>query len=107
MKFFFIVIMTLMGAMGKKNIKKAASSGEIRKIILNKFLYIGGIVYVLSALINIVILKYLDYSVVLPLTSLTYIWTMVFSYFLLKENISIKKIAGVALIIVGAILVAY
>ena len=92
MKFFFIVIMTLMGAMGSLFLKRAASSGEIRKIILNKFLYIGGIVYVLSALINIVILKYLDYSVVLPLTSLTYIWTMVFSYFLLKENISIKNL---------------
>lgn len=99
--------MTLMGAIGSFFLKKAAGSGEIRQLILNKFLYIGGTVYVLSAVINIIILKYLDYSVVLPLTSLTYIWTMVFSYFLLKENIGIKKMIGVALIIVGAILVAY
>ncbi|MFR2167688.1 MAG: hypothetical protein ACLS5W_07540 [Coprococcus sp.] len=47
--------------------------------------------YLVSALLNIYVLRYLDYSVVLPLTSVTYIWTMVISYFILKEKIS-KKI---------------
>lgn len=61
-----------------------------------------GFLYLASALLNIYVLRYLDYSVVLPLTSFTYIWTMVFSYFILKEKITGKKIIGVALILAGA-----
>ena len=58
-----------------------------------------------SAVMNIWILRYLDYSVVLPLTSLTYIWTMILSYIILKEKIS-KKIVGVLLILIDAVLVS-
>jgi len=63
--------------------------------------------YLLSAVLNIYVLKYLDYSVVLPLTSITYIWTMVLSYFSLKERITAKKVLGVALIVGGAVLVSF
>lgn len=60
----------------------------------------------ISALLNIFVLRYLDYSVVLPLTSITYVWTMIISYLILKESITKRKIAGVALILVGAVLVS-
>ena len=46
------------------------------------------------------------YSVVLPLTAITYIWTLVISNRILKEKISRKKIVGVLCILVGAILIA-
>ena len=60
-----------------------------------------------AALINIFVLRHLDYSVVLPLTSITYIWTMILSYITLKEKISNKKIIGVCLIVVGALILAH
>jgi len=41
---------------------------------------------------------------VLPLTSITYIWTMLVSYLALKEKITKNKIIGVILICVGAVL---
>ncbi|MEI3328235.1 MAG: EamA family transporter [Coprococcus sp.] len=66
----------------------------------------GGGLYLISALLNIFVLRYLDYSVVLPLTSITYVWTMIISYLILKESITKRKIAGVALILVGAVLVS-
>lgn len=75
-------------------------------MLKNKNLYIGGILYLLGAVMNIWVLRFWDYSVVLPLTSLTYIWTMVLSYIILKEKISAKKIVGVILILAGAILVS-
>ena len=76
------------------------------KMLFNLNLYVGGGLYLLSAVLNIHVLKYLDYSVVLPLTSITYIWTMVLSYFSLKERITAKKVLGVALIVGGAVLVS-
>lgn len=75
-------------------------------MLKNINLYIGGGLYLISALLNIFVLRYLDYSVVLPLTSITYVWTMIISYLILKESITKRKIAGVALILVGAVLVS-
>ena len=72
----------------------------------NIYLYIGGFLYLASAVFNIWILRYLEYSVVLPLTSFTYIWTMILSHILLEEKITIKKIVGVILILVGAVCVS-
>ncbi len=103
--FAILIIMTLVGSVASFFLKKASSSGTILDFIKNKNIYIGGTLYLLSALLNIYILKFLDYSVVLPLTSITYIWTLILSYKLLHEKISKKKILGVAFIVLGAVLV--
>ena len=80
-------------------------------MLKNINLYVGGFLYLLSAVINIWVLKWLDYSVVLPLTSLTYIWTMVLAYLILKEKITRGKFIGnliiiVILILIGAVCVS-
>ena len=104
--YVLILAMTLMGAIASIFLKRASSSENFIKMLMNMNLYMGGGLYVASALLNIVVLRYLNYSVVLPLTSVTYIWTMVLSYMVLKEKISKKKIIGVICIIIGAVCVA-
>lgn len=105
-KYFLIcIVFTLVGAFGGYFFKKAATtSSSIIKIIFNPFLYIGGVFYVIGAILNIIVLKKLSYTVVLPLTSITYVWTIIISYFMLKEKISLKKILGIVFIISGAVL---
>lgn len=101
------LIFTLTGAFGGLCFKKAVSNSDrIIKVVLSPYLYFGGILYVLGALLNIIVLKELKYTVVLPLTSFTYIWTILISYFILKEKITIKKVMGIALIIIGALILA-
>ncbi len=95
--------MTFIGALASVFLKKASSAGCIRDIFLSVYLLIGIILYVIAACLNIVVLYHMDYSIVLPLTSITYIWTMILSYLVYKENIGIKKIVGTTLIIIGAI----
>lgn len=104
--FIVLLVMTLLGATASLFLKRASGIDGFISLIKNINLYIGGSLYLASAVLNIFILKYLDYSVVLPLTSLTYIWTMVLSYMILKEKITKKKIVGVVLILVGAICVS-
>lgn len=104
--FILIIIMSLFGAFAGLFLKKASCKLEIKALILNYNLYLGGCLYLLAALINIYVLKFLDYSVVLPLTSLTYVFTMLISYFILKESISKNKIAGVFFIIIGAAIIS-
>lgn len=101
-----LLLMTLIGAVASLFLKKASGAGGIVELIKNKNLYLGGILYVLSAVLNIYILRYLDYSVVLPLTSFTYIWTLFLSGMILNEKITKKKICGVMLVICGAVLIA-
>ena len=98
--------MTMFGSVASLFLKKASGLNSLIDMLKNINLYIGGFLYVSSAILNIWLLKILDYSVILPLTSLTYIWTMVLSYFILKEKITVKKIAGVCLILVGAIIIS-
>lgn len=101
-----VLLMTLMGAIASLFLKRASGSDNFVKMLTNVNLYIGGFIYVVAAFINIFVLKFLDYAVVLPLTSITYIWTMILSYLILKEKITKKKIIGVILILLGAICVA-
>lgn len=87
-------------------VKKTSGSDGILAIIKNINLYIGAGIYLVSAVLNIIVLCYLDYSVVLPLTSLTYIWTMILSYMILKEQITKRKVVGVVLRLAGAVCVS-
>lgn len=107
MIYYFILIgMTILGSAASLFLKKASGAESIIKILLRLELYVGGALYLLSAILNIYVLRVLDYSVVLPLTSITYIWTMVLSHFVLGEKITKKKVEGVILIVVGAVLVS-
>lgn len=104
--FISLLIMTMLGSVASLFLKKASGTEGIFEMLRNVNLYIGGILYFISAVLNIWILRYLDYSVVLPLTSFTYIWTMILSYLILNEQITKKKISGVILILIGAICVS-
>ena len=104
--FVCLLIMTMLGSVASLCLKKASGTDGMIGMLKNINFYIGGFLYFASAVLNIWILKVLDYSVVLPLTSLTYIWTMFLSYMVLKEKITKKKIVGVVLILIGAICVS-
>lgn len=80
--------MTVLGSVAGYCLKKASKNNGILNLLKSLFLYSGGILYLLSAVINIYLLKIMPYSVVLPLTSITYVWTMVISYFALHETLN-------------------
>ena len=101
--FALLIVMTLIGAVAAFFLKKASGFKSLSELIKNYNLYIGAGLYLLSAIINIIVLRFLNYSVVLPLTSITYVWTMVISYLFLKEKVGIKKLLGVSFIIIGCI----
>lgn len=99
-----ILVFTLMGAYGSYCFKRASNQESVIKILFSPMLYIGGTFYVGSMLLNIYTLKYMPYNIVFPLTSITYIWTLIFSKILLKEKITKRKIIGIVLLCMGALL---
>lgn len=104
--FVLLLIMTLLGSVASLFLKRASGSGGVMEMLTDTDLYIGAFLYLTASVLNIIVLRHLDYSIVLPLTSVTYIWTMLLSYRILKERIEKKKVIGVLLIIIGAVCVS-
>lgn len=99
-----IFAMTFSGSMGAFFLKKGTSKMQklsILEMLKTPELYAGGVLYVLGACTNIVLLRSMPYTVVYPMTSLTYVWTMFVSAILLKEKITRNKVLAVVFIAVG------
>lgn len=96
-----ILVMTVLGSVASYFLKKASEQNGIMSMLKDKNIYIGAVLYIIAAILNVITLRFLDYSIVLPLTSITYIWTMVIAYYFLKEQITKRKIIGVSYIIIG------
>ncbi|WP_068783911.1 EamA family transporter [Paenibacillus phocaensis] len=68
---------------------------------------IGGIVlYVLATLLWFAVLSRLPLSVAYPLQALAYVLALIPAYFLFHETITLTKLAGVAVILLGVVLLA-
>ena len=108
MMIILLILMTLLGAVAAGFLKKASSStSNFFMLLKNKYFIFGGFIYLIAAILNIYILKFLDYSVVLPLTSVTYIWTMFISTIFFKEKVNIMKFSGIFLIILGSSIMVF
>jgi len=98
-----------LGAFASYFFKRASSRMEGLNVVALariKPFWIGGLLYLVAAVNNIFLLGYLDYSILLPMSSITYIWTMIVANKLLGEKITARKIIGVAAIIFGVTLLA-
>lgn len=102
-----VVVMTAIGSLGAISFKRTTMlSDKVLGYLKVKWLYIGVLLYVTASIFNFYMLTKIDYSVMLPLTSVTYIWTAIFSKVFYKEIINWQKIVAIGLIIAGAILIA-
>ncbi len=104
-----VVLMTMLGSLGAVCFKKTSVSGgeqggSIFLLLKDKWFYLGALLYVSGAVFNIIALRFLDYSVVLPLSSITYLWTIFFSYKFFKEEINKYKIIAICFIIFGVVM---
>lgn len=103
-----ILLMTFSGSLGaiflKKGIEKIDSISIIKMTKICDF-YFGGGFYLVGIITNVFLLKSLEYTVVYPLTSLTYVWSLLLSIFLLKEKLNLWKILGVAIILAGVFMI--
>jgi drug/metabolite transporter (DMT)-like permease len=105
--YLLLVLFTLLGALGAFFLKRATSrSATIPGTLRDSNLYIGGAFYFSSAVINIIVLQMLPYVVVLPCSSITYVWSLYLSRTFLKEYVGMAKIIGISSILFGVVLIA-
>lgn len=105
-----IFIMTISGSFGALFLKKGVEKiglFNIKKLLMSFEIYLGGLMYFIGAVSNILLLRSYDYTFVYPLTSLTYVWTMIISLVILHEKVNTQKVAALMCILAGTFLIKY
>lgn len=100
-----VLVMTLFGSLGALFLKRgSAKVSELKSLVTTPQIWLGGLFYLAGALLNIYLLRGYSYSIVYPLTSLTYVWSLIISALLLHEKVTVQKLFGIAAICLGAFL---
>ena len=101
-----MLVASLIGSSGAVLLKLGAM--ELRKgfwHILNIKLAAGVAVYLVSWYFFVLGIRHGELSVLYPMVSLGYIWTLLWARIFFKEALTRDKFAGLALILVGVFLV--
>ena len=92
-----VLVMTLFGSLGALFLKRgSAKVSELKSLVTTPQIWLGGLFYLAGALLNIYLLRGYSYSIVYPLTSLTYVWSLILSALLLHEKVTVQKLFGIA-----------
>jgi drug/metabolite transporter (DMT)-like permease len=104
--YILLVVFTFFGAIGSFYFKKASQNcRKIRETLKNIDFYRGLGFYFISAVLNIIVLQMLPYTIVLPCSSVTYIWSLYLSKAYLGEKVGFMKIVGVLCIMIGILII--
>jgi multidrug transporter EmrE-like cation transporter len=114
---FISVLIAVLGQLSMKHgIHKAslvARLGEISSVysyfvsaFTNAFVLAGFLLYGFSSLFWLVVLGRVDLSYAYPLVSMGYVLAVFFSWLLFKEQVSVVRCAGLAVICVGVVLLS-
>jgi drug/metabolite transporter (DMT)-like permease len=79
---------------------------RIFQIIFNPWVFFGLATFVISMASHLFVLSKVDLSFAYPFLSLAYVVVAVIAWLVFKEELGIYKIAGIALICAGTILIA-
>jgi len=102
-----VLAMTLAGAVGAVFLKEGMDRVDgPASLFKTPRIYLGGCFYLTGAVLNILLLRRLPYSVLYPITAVTYIWSMLLSALFLGERVTRRKLAGVALILAGVFILS-
>ena len=102
-----VLVMTLVGAMGAFFLKAGMDRVDsLPSLFRTPKIYLGGCFYLAGALLNILLLRRLDYSVLYPMTAITYVWSMGLSAAFLGERLTGRKLAGVACVLAGVVILS-
>jgi drug/metabolite transporter (DMT)-like permease len=106
MNYIFIIIGTFIASLASFCFKKSSASDDLMTILKSKVFYLGGFLYFVCSIITIWLLQRMPYSIVLPMSGMSYVWTLLISHKFLEENINAYKTAGIIFIVIGILFVS-
>jgi drug/metabolite transporter (DMT)-like permease len=102
-----IIIGTFFTSIGQILLKKSSTTivRSIKVNLTNYILLLGVGVYFISMLFNIYALKGAELTVLVPITSLSYVWTILLSLFIFKESMNKYKWVGLFVVLFGIVII--
>ena len=79
---------------------------KVLQIVFRPWVFAGLLMFVISMASHLYVLSKVDLSFAYPFLSLAYVAVAVFAYFLFREDLNAWRIAGIAFICVGTVLIA-
>ena len=79
---------------------------KVLQIVFSPWVFAGLLMFVISMASHLYVLSKVDLSFAYPFLSLAYVAVALFAYFLFREDLNAWRIAGIAFICVGTVLIA-
>lgn len=95
--------MSTVGALGDAS---DAIIWRILHVVFNPWVFVGLTTFVISMASHLFVLSKVELSFAYPFLSLAYVAVAIFAYFIFKEDLNALRIAGIAFICVGTVLIA-
>ncbi|PXA96915.1 transporter [Nostoc sp. 3335mG] len=95
-----------MSAMGPISFTADTAILRIFQIVFSPWVFAGLVTFVISMASHLYVLSKVDISFAYPFLSLAYVAVAIFAWLVFKEDLGALKIAGIALICVGTVLIA-
>jgi multidrug transporter EmrE-like cation transporter len=95
-----------MTAVGRVSLDPSSLAGSFWHIALNPFVVAGFFTFVVSMASHLVVLSRVDLSFAYPFLSLAYVVVTAYAFFFFKEDVTQVRIAGIALICLGTVVVS-
>jgi len=103
-----VLLASFVGSFGAVFLKSGAGKLKrgLRYLFLNPQLALGVAFFLLSSYFFVLGVRHGELSVLYPMVSLGYVWTLFWSRLFFRERITRHKFVGLALILVGIFLMA-
>jgi drug/metabolite transporter (DMT)-like permease len=95
-----------MTAVGQVSLDPSSLTASLWRIALNPFVLAGFFTFVISMGSHLVVLSRVDLSFAYPFLSLAYVVVTAYAFFFFSENVSQARVAGIALICLGTVIVS-
>ncbi|MBE7185223.1 MAG: EamA family transporter [Methylobacterium mesophilicum] len=95
--------MTVMGPLSFAGVNPVV---KVLQIVFSPWIFLGLCTFVISMASHLFVLSKVELSFAYPFLSLAYVAVAVFAYFVFREDLNGWRIAGIAFICVGTVLIA-
>lgn len=95
-----------MMSLGPVSFSAESAIQRVFQIVFNPWVFAGLLMFVISMASHLYVLSKVDLSFAYPFLSLAYVAVALFAWLLFKEELGTMKIAGIALICLGTVLIA-
>ena len=95
--------MSSMGALGDAS---DAILIRVFQVVFNPWVFVGLVTFGISMASHLFVLSKVELSFAYPFLSLAYVAVAIFAYFVFQEDLNAWRIAGIALICFGTVLIA-